>query len=135
MSISHTFVHEHNDGASNIRGTETVTSGSQINISEAIPSSQTNLAVACAFANAKLKSFAAHATVAMTVYTNQASTGTPQEQINLIAGQWYTWTLTGSYLGAVAAAAASPFAGDVTGLYVTNTTAGTLTIRAVVDPT
>ncbi len=135
MSVSHVIVHEHSDGASNIRSSETVTSGSQINISESIPASQTNLPIACAFANAKLKCFAAHATQNMTLHTNDVSGGSPQEKITLVANQWYTWSLTGSWLGETGDSVASPFDGDVTGLYVTNTTAGTLTIRAVVDPT
>jgi len=114
-------------------GGETFGSGPRID--EAIPANQTNLAVAFAFANAKLKRFTAWSDVNMTVYTNEASSGTPQEKIVLIANKRYHWSLTESFLGEAGDSAASPFDGDVTGLFVTNTTAGTLRIRALVDPT
>ncbi len=120
---------------SSVGTAEAVTSGANVFISEDIPANQTNLPVAFAFANAKLKSFVAHATVDMSVHTNEASSGTPQEKLFLKAGKPYIWSLTESFLGEVGDSAASPFDGDVTSLFVTNTTAGTLTISAIVDPT
>lgn len=136
MSVTHIVTKELNySGSSSIRGTDTTTSGSELVLDESIPANQTNLAVAFAFANAKLKSFFAWSDVAMSVFTNEASTGTPQEKINLIAGVPYYWSLTDSFLGETGDSAASPFDGNVTSLFVTNTTAGTLKIRALVDPT
>jgi len=132
MSISHTITRQYIPGPSGttpISGSETLSWGSGPQISELIPSNQTNLAVAFAFTNSKLKAIAMSSDVNMTVKTNDGSS--PQETITLVAGIPYIWTLTGSYIGS----AASPFGGNVTGLYVTNTTSGTLTVAALVDPT
>lgn len=132
MSVTANLTRKFNDGVSDLGSTPlTVTSGSLVKISEDIPANQTNLPVACAFANAKLKALFIIATAAMTVYTNDVSGGSPQETIHLIANVPYCWALGGSCIGSDA----SPLAGNVTGLYVTNTTAGTLDVRAVVDPT
>lgn len=115
---------------------DTTESGQVIYISEAVPSNQTNLEFGSfAFLNSKLKAFAIHATQDCSVFTNEASTGTPQEKFYLKAGKSYVWSLTQSFLDEVGASAASPFDGDVTKLFVTNTTALTLTVMAVVDPT
>jgi hypothetical protein len=135
MAISHILTDEITFGSTTIRASETVSSGSEIAISEAISANQTNQLVALAFANAKLKSIYIHSDVTMSLHTNEASTGTPQDKIFLVAGSAYKWSLTGSFLGEVGDSAASPFDGNVTALYVTNTTAGTLTIRGLVDPT
>lgn len=122
-------------GATTIRKSETVSSGQEILINESVPANQTNLQFALAFTNAKLQSFFAYSDVAMSLHTNEASTGTPQDKIFLLAGVPYMWSLTASFLGEVGDSAASPFDGNVTALFVTNTTAGTLVIVAVVDPT
>ncbi len=130
MSVSNTITSQGTLANGAIVGsTDTVTSGSNIFISESIPASQTNLLVAFAFTNAKLKSFIIHATAAMTVKTNSSTI--QQETFTLLADKAYVWSLTGSSIGA----AASPLLGDVTALYVTNTTAGVLTVSAIVDPT
>lgn len=131
MSVSNTITVQATMANGTVVGTaETVTSGSNPFVSELIPANQTDLAVAFAFTNSKLKSFVAHSDVAMVIETNDGSS--PQETIHLVAGKTYEWSLTGSYMGS---SAASPFGGDVTGLYVTNTTTGTLTVSAIVDPT
>lgn len=136
MSVSNTLSKSATlANASTVGTAETVTSGSNPFVSEVIPPSSTNLPVACAFVNAKLKSFVAHADADMTVYTNEASSGTPQEKIVLKAGRAYIWSLTESWLGEVGDSAASPFDGDVTGLFVTSVAGGTLTISPIVDPT
>lgn len=124
-----TITHEINDGASTTRLTETITAGLMPVLSEAIPANQTNLEVHLEFLNAKLKGFIIWSDVAMTIETNDG--GSPQETITLVANSPYYWNLAGSRMGS----AASPFAGDVTSIFVTNTTAGTLNIRPVVDPT
>lgn len=118
-----------------IRAADAVASGSGPIISELIPVNQTNLPMAFAFANSKLKSFYAYSDAAITIYTNEASSGTPQEKITLPVGKAFYWSLTDSFLGAVGDSAESPFAGDVTGLFVTNTAAANLTVVAIVDPT
>lgn len=136
MSVSNTIKRQFvNAAGASIGSDEVVTAGGNPYVSEAIPANQTNLAVAFAFTNAKLKSFAAHSDQDCTIYTNEASSGAPQEKIVLKAGLTYEWSLTGSFLGEVADSAASPFDGDVTSLFVTNTTACTLTVSAIVDPT
>ncbi len=110
---------------------DTVSSGSNPYISELIPAEQTGLPVAFAFVNAKLKSFYAHSDKDCVIHTN--NDGEPQEIINLLAGKAYQWSLTGSYIGAEGPA--SPFLGNVTGLYVSNDVACQLTVSAIVDPT
>lgn len=129
MAISHTLTRNWNDGVGSIGGSETVSWGAGPQIDEAIPSNQTDLLVAFAFTNAKLKAIIITADVNMTIKTN--SSGSPQETLTILAGVPFMWSLTASSIGA----AASPFAGNVTALYVTNTTAGTLRIRSSVDPT
>lgn len=128
MSITHRITRTCNDGsATPLTGTEVVTSGAANNLDEAIPSNQTDLVVAFSFTKAKLKSFFILSDVAMTVKTIHG--GSTQETITLTAGQPIQWTLLD------AALMANPFADDVASLKVTNTTAGTLQIRTVIDPT
>ena len=134
MSFSHVLTRTSNDGVAAVTGSETVTAGASPGISELIPAPSTNLQVAFAFTNAKLKSICIYSAVDMTVYTNDASTGSPQETIHLLAGIPFLWSSTQSYIGA---SNPSPFAGNVTSIYVTlgGLTDSTLNIRAIVDPT
>ncbi len=115
---------------------ETVTAGQMIHLSESVPSSQTNLAIAGAWADAKLKYIAFHSDQDCSVHTNEATSGTPQEKVYLTAGKLYEWSLTDSYVAEVGVATnPSPFDGNVSGLFITNTPALTLTVIAIVDPT
>jgi len=130
-----TLVKEISVDGMTVRSSNSVNPGARTIISEAIPANQTDLEVACAFTNSKLKRFIAYSDVAMTILTNENVGGTPQDKLFLLAGQMYDWSLTGSFMGEVGDSAASPFDGNVTSIFVTNTTAGTLTIIYEVDPT
>jgi hypothetical protein len=125
MSITHTFTNAWSNGAGNTLSSQVqVTDGAELNISEPIPANQTNLAVSCVVANAKMKSLWLQADVAMTIKVN--STSAPDATIALVANQAVVWAGSGS----------NPFgSSDNTVLYVTNTTAGTLNVRIVKDPT
>ncbi len=120
------------DGNNTVVGSvDVVTSGANPVVRESILANQTQLEVdQGAFINAKLKSIILHATVDMLLETNDAET--PQDTIHLKAGKALLWSLNDSYFGV---SNASPFAGNVTKWFVTNTTAGDLTISPIVDPT
>lgn len=128
MAVTHKLTLNYHDGTEDIFKTETFAYGGAITIDESIPANQTDLLVNCAFTIAKLKSFFMVADVAMTVKTN--SSGAPQETFTLVADEPVLWTekLTGVAVGEL-------FGGNVTALYVTNTTTGTLRIRGTYDPT
>lgn len=116
-------------GGVTLEKTQDLSSGQLIVLSEPIPANQTDLEIAFAVAAAKLKGIYILSDVAMTIQTNDGTT--PDDTITLIAGQPYQWGLGGSVIGSDA----SPLSADVTSIFVTNTTAGTLDIRALVDPT
>lgn len=125
-AITYTMTAAVNDGTQTISKTVTLT-GSDTRIDEAIPASQTNLLVNFALDISKCVGFYMVSDVAMTVKTN--SSGSPQETFTLTADEPVFWN------DAMSMTISSLFAGDVTALYVTNTTAGTLRIRAIYDPT
>lgn len=116
-------------GGVTLEKTQDLTAGQLIVLSEAIPANQTDLEAAFALVAAKLKGIYIAADVAMTIKTNDGSS--PDDTITLVANQPYIWGLGSSRIGADD----SPFSADVTSIFVTNTTAGTLEIRALVDPT
>ena len=91
----------------------------------AVPANQTNMLVALVIDVSQLKSIVIKSSVDMTLEFNNSTTGVPT--INLKAGVPYIWN-TDSYDSLLLSA-------DVTALYVTNTTAGTLELSAIVDPT
>lgn len=130
--LSLTFRGYDDAGTGPAQAVVTKTSGQLIRIAEAVPANQTNYAVACAFAVAKL--VAVYATwinadgTATPVLLETNSGGSPQESLTLKGGGFpLAWNSD--------APTAVPFAGNVTGLFVTNTTAGTLYFAALVDPT
>ena len=113
MSVSHSITRTYDNGAEAVSKTETVTSGSVVTLDETIPAPSTNLAVAFAFVKTKLQSIWIHSDQTLTIYTNDASTGSPADTIVVTADRPRVWT-TGD-----ASFMANPFAGDVTSLYVT----------------
>ena len=125
MSVSYTFTRAVNDGVAPISKADVVTSGANQDVDEAIPANQTSLPLAFAFTKTKLQGIYMVSDQACTVKTN-TTTGT--DTISLLANMPYMWTISDSYF-------ANPFAGNVTGLYITNVTACTLRIRSIVDPT
>jgi hypothetical protein len=128
MSVTLSLTRACNDGVALISKTEVVSAGAGPPLDESIPAASTDLAVAFAFAVAKLKAIFIQADRDMTIKTN--SSGSPQETIALKAGQPFMWSLSDGYF-------AVPFAGNVTSLFVTLAagTASVLQIRTVVDPT
>ncbi len=135
MSVTHTLTRGFSAGGAVIVKSEDVSNEVGLALSAAIPANSTNLPMAFAFANAKLKSFFAQSDQDLSIFTNEASSGTPQDKIFMKANVPYIWSITGSFLGEVGDSAASPFDGDVTSLFVTNTAAAQLEIRAIVDAT
>jgi len=95
-----------------------------IEVSETVTDAA-DLLMSVAFLLAKLKVIIMVSSTAMTVKTN--SSGAPQETIALAAGVPFVY-VPGAGLD-------SPFAGDVTALYLTNTGAATFNLRVGVDAT
>lgn len=96
-------------------------------IDESIANAVTNGPVDCAFVLARLAAFYMQSDQALTVKTNSA--GSPQETLTLVAATPFV------YVPGVGLP--SPFAGNVTALYVTNAsgTAAALEIRVLLDVT
>ncbi len=130
MSFTHLITRTVFDGAISLSKTESVVAGASANIDEAVPTASTDLLVAFAFTKAKLKSIYMLSDQAMRVCTNDTHSGSPGETINLVAGSPYMWSVADGYF-------ANPFAGNVTALYVTNTSGATaqFQVRTIVDPT
>lgn len=120
-----------NDGIGALTDTQTVTSGNKRITTVSIPPATTNEALTYSFTNAKLKAFYAKSSTAMTIKTN--ATGAPQETLTLPTGTGFVWSASGACIGTPGL---SPFAGNVTALFVTNAGAatGTLEIRDMTDP-
>lgn len=125
MAFTHTITRTYNDGAEVLTKNITVTSGATVAIDESISANQTNLLVALNIDVSQLKSLFILTDVAMTLKTN--SSGSPDDTISMVANVPLEWKNDGYHT--------CPLTVDVTGLYVTNTTAGTLKIRGLVDPT
>jgi hypothetical protein len=85
----------------------------------------TDTLVNVAFPYATIKAVILLCDVALTIKTN--SSGAPSQTISLAAGVPTAW-ITGG-------AGANPFSVDVTKIYLTAVTAGTLNIRVLYDPT
>lgn len=99
----------------------TLTAGgsAQTTFDVAIAANQTNFEIDCAIPVApELQAFLLVATQNMTIKTNNS--GSPTDTINLVAGIPFFWIGNGSI----------PLSGAITKLFVTNTTAGTLSVRA-----
>lgn len=126
MSISHILTFGWTQGSNSLSKQKTVTGGQELNISEAISANQTDLLIACVIDVSQLKSIYMLASQNMTIETNSATV--PGTTIVLDANEPYVWHSDSPQ--------ANPFGStDVTALYVTNTTAGDLDIRALIDPT
>lgn len=125
MSFTHIATRRISTGSETITKTMSNEAGSESNLSESIAANQTNLLVGYTLDVSAVKSFYIVSDVAMTVKTN--SSGSPANTLTLVAGQPYLWVV-GDY-------DTFKLTTDVTALYITNTTAGTLDIRALVDAT
>lgn len=113
------------------KGSETLTKSvaytypAEKNLDLTIPTGTTNKFIAVAWVTANLKSYYLVSDQNVTIKTN--SSGTPQETINLVAGNPITFRFDDGR-GAL-------FAGSVTGLYVSNASGATaaITQRALED--
>lgn len=130
MSFTHKITRAIDDGAASNSFTESVTSGEAIALDQSVATAQTDKLLAFAFTKTKLKSIVMWTDGTMRVCTNAAHDGSFGETVNMVSGRPVEWS-TGDPL------IVNPFAGDVTALYVTNTSgaAVVLHIRVIVDPT
>lgn len=107
---------------------ETVTDDSEIpSFDGVIVAAGANIQIHVALTKANLKSVVLKCDQAVTIYTNDISSGSPQDTIPLTAGQAKIWTLQTDGSGAC------PFSGNVTTMYVTNPggVAANLQIRGI----
>lgn len=104
------------------------TGGARADLSESIPNGANN-AVIYSLDVSQVKAFCLKVGGALTIYTNDASTGSPDDTLTFTEAGIYTWE-NGSQGTFVLGT-------DVTALYVTNATGSAvdLEIRAVYDPT
>ncbi len=99
--------------------------GLRPDLNEVVPPSSMNLAVGWTVDVSEIDVLVLYATAAMTLKTNNS--GSPADTISLAANTPIFW-FTGCGLDC-------PLGTDVTVLYVTSSAGGTLSIRALVDPT
>ena len=123
MPITHTVTRSYKDQSSvTSQLIEAVTGNAELNLDVTVPIAA-NTQYHMAFTHANLQSLLLYAADAVTIYTNAASTGAPQDTIPLAAGQARVWTLATDLI------AKCPFSADVTTLYITNATAASVTVR------
>lgn len=98
-------------------------------LSDDVPNGSTNLAIGWSIDVSTMTYLYIVASVDMDVTTNEASTGSPQETLELLAGVPVVWYPGCNYT--------KPFADDVTSIFATNAsgTDGTLIIKALSDAT
>lgn len=125
MSLTHNVTLKWTSGGNEIEHTISKSSGAENNLEEVIPLNSTDLLLAWTLDVSQLKFLYIVATANMTVETNSGAA--PGNTLTLVANEPVEWH-TGSPI-------TNPLTVDVTALYVTNTTSGTLKIRALIDPT
>lgn len=123
---THTISVQYSGGSTAaVQSRQSYTAGAENNIEEELDAGTDQLLAFTADVS-QMKSCVLMADVDMTVKTN--SSGSPAKTIALVGGQAVIWSSTNGQT--------NPFGTtDVTALYVTNTEAGTLTIRTLIDPT
>ena len=120
MALTHNLTLKWTSGGNEIEHTIAKSSGAEANMEEVIPLNSTDLLVAYVLNVAKIKAIFVVATVAMTIETNNGTT--PTDTLTLVANEPFEWH-DGSALP-------NPFPrGNITALYLTNTTSGTLVLR------
>lgn len=123
MSLTHTILRQYRDTSGvNIQLSETPEGNAEINFDQAVPIAA-NTHYVIAFTRANLKSLCIYAADVVSIYTNAASGGSPQDTIVMVAGQALVWTLATDGL------TKCPFSGNVTSLYITNATAATVAVK------
>ena len=114
MSIAHTVTRSYKDQSANtISFSEAMTADNEDNLDTTLVAATPNQLITWLATRANLVSVVLYSSVAVTIYTNAASSGAPQDTIPLVAGQTKIWTLATDGIGAC------PFSGNVTALYVT----------------
>lgn len=129
MSCTHRKTVTYNTAGGNLTITRTQTADAEIVLSSDIPVALNQL-TAFVLDYSQLKGFFMKASAAgLTVYTNAAGTGSPDQTFVLAADEAVQFLAGGSEV--------NPFTSDVTCLYISNAAAVAvhLDIRALVDPT
>jgi len=118
MSITHSVLRQYADASSNrIQLSETIVGGTEKNLDPSIAVGANTL-VPFTLDRSILKSLCISSDVAITVYTNAASTGSPTDTISIAAGEARIWTLATDTL------ARCPITANITALYITNAAGG-----------
>lgn len=119
MAITHSATFDVTaNGISRISGTLTANIGAGVYVFDQVFDGETNFFIPLGLESTLLASLVVKADRAVTVKTNSSSS--PQETWNLEAGRpliWFSGTGT------------APIAGDLTGLFITNTSGGTATVE------
>jgi hypothetical protein len=128
MAFTHKIGQTYSSDAGTVSSvTRTYTCDAEHNFDGVIATGAVNAEIDVAVTKAAIKTMMLSSTQAVTVKTNSSSS--PQETINLTAGQLLMWTVDDT--------AACPFSADVTKMYVTNASGkdATFKFRALVDST
>jgi len=132
--VSHTVTRSYKDSTGTTTSkAEIVTGNSEANFDQAVPIAA-NTHYVFNLTRSQLKSMEITSDIAITIYTNAASGGSPTDTIPVAAGQVIVWTLATDTLTAGPGLVKCPISADVTaGLYITNAgaSAANLKIRAV----
>ncbi|HEY4359400.1 MAG TPA: hypothetical protein VGN17_00425 [Bryobacteraceae bacterium] len=116
ITVNHTVTRTYKNQGSTARTlTETVSGNTERNLAVTVSASTNNHEVDLAFLHADLKSLSITSDQAVTIYTNAASSMSPQDTIPIAAGQVLIWTLATDLI------ARCPFSDNVTALFITNT--------------
>lgn len=116
-----------NDGSGALTESNTITSDGKIEQEIAFSANQTNKQVAFALTLANCASLFIRSSVAMTVKTNSSSS--PADTITLAAGKAFEWD------NSMPIDLTDLLSANITTIYGTNTAAGTLYVKALIDVT
>ncbi len=114
----------------NVTSRISITSGAAYKVSESVPGPSTNLEIALVIDVSQLKALYIHCDTAISLFFNEASTGSPSKTLVLVAGQAFSWDNLSGH--------ANPFgATDVTKVFVTKSGSGAAALKIFVltDPT
>lgn len=114
MAVSANLSRTYQSGSTTINLTQTVTAESEVTVSMSVPDSSTNVELdGVSVDQSEMKYFVAKVDGAISVFTNAASTGSPDDSLVFAAAQQVVW-VTGDILS-------NPITADITGsIFVTN---------------
>lgn len=126
MPFTHTVASQISAGGTTTTSTNAITAGAEMNLSETITASTTDVAVSMSLDVSQAKSVYIVADQNLTLETNNATS--PADTLSLVAGVPYAWQ---DGYGTLA------FGTDIVGLFVTNGTGTDATLQAFIlfDPT